>query len=108
MCSLFMLLVGIDYSRHKERPRFLSLIPSHTPPSPPEYSTSYTDHLHIVKGEKQYLFDPKGTRYLDCVNNVCHGKDPECVCAPRHPFCPTTTTTAPHSICICIASQQAT
>lgn len=32
------------------------------------------DPLKIVKAEKQYMYDEKGTRYLDCINNVAHGK----------------------------------
>lgn len=32
------------------------------------------DPLMIVRGEGQYLFDEQGTKYLDCVNNVCHGQ----------------------------------
>ena len=35
-------------------------------------SVSYDDPLHIVRGEGQYLFDAKGNRYLDCVNNIQH------------------------------------
>ncbi len=35
-------------------------------------STSYTDHLHMVRGYKQYLYDSAGRRYLDMVNNVAH------------------------------------
>ena len=31
----------------------------------------------IVRGEGQYLFDEQGRKYLDCVNNVCHG---DCGC----------------------------
>ena len=32
------------------------------------------DPLMIVRGEGQYLFDEQGRKYLDCVNNVCHGQ----------------------------------
>ncbi len=35
-------------------------------------SISYDEPLHIVRGEAQYLFDAKGNRYLDCVNNIQH------------------------------------
>jgi len=35
-------------------------------------SISYTEPLKIVRGEGQYLFDDRGRRYLDLVNNVCH------------------------------------
>ncbi|GAB4581503.1 MAG: hypothetical protein Fur0022_42500 [Anaerolineales bacterium] len=35
-------------------------------------SLSYKKPLHIVRGWKQYLYDPDGREYLDCVNNVCH------------------------------------
>ena len=35
-------------------------------------SLSYDNPLHIVRGQGQFLYDPQGTAYLDCVNNVCH------------------------------------
>jgi len=35
-------------------------------------SVSYRRPLHIVRGERQFLFDTEGRAYLDCVNNVCH------------------------------------
>jgi len=35
-------------------------------------SLSYSEPLHIVRGEGSYLYDVEGRRYLDCVNNVCH------------------------------------
>ena len=38
----------------------------------PSLSLAYTDPLNIVRGEGQFLFDERGRRYLDCVNNVCH------------------------------------
>jgi len=38
----------------------------------PSLSISYDVPLHIVRGEAQYLFDEKGNRYLDCVNNIQH------------------------------------
>ncbi len=38
----------------------------------PSLSISYDVPLHIVRGEAQYLFDVKGNRYLDCVNNIQH------------------------------------
>ena len=42
----------------------------------PSLSVSYDESFHIVRGEGQYLFDARGNRYLDCVNNVqhCHPK----------------------------------
>ena len=33
---------------------------------------SYRNPLHIVRGERQFLFDRAGRPFLDCVNNVCH------------------------------------
>ena len=51
---------------HKE---ILDLRSKHLGPS---LSVSYDDPLHIVRGEGQYLFDAKGNRYLDCVNNIQH------------------------------------
>jgi len=38
----------------------------------PSLSTSYDDHLHMVRGAGQYLYDNTGRRYLDMVNNVSH------------------------------------
>ena len=35
-------------------------------------SLAYRIPLEIVRGEGAYLFDGRGRRYLDCVNNVCH------------------------------------
>ncbi len=38
----------------------------------PSLSIAYDEPLHIVRGAGQYLFDAKGNRYLDCVNNIQH------------------------------------
>ncbi len=38
----------------------------------PALSLSYAEPLHIVRGAGQYLYDARGRRYLDCVNNVAH------------------------------------
>ena len=38
----------------------------------PSLSVSYDVPIHIVRGKGQYLFDAKGNRYLDCVNNIQH------------------------------------
>ena len=35
-------------------------------------STSYRQHLSIVRGEGAWLYDHTGRGYLDCVNNVAH------------------------------------
>jgi len=35
-------------------------------------SLSYQTPLEIVRGRGQFLFEPDGRAYLDCVNNVCH------------------------------------
>lgn len=32
------------------------------------------DPIKIVKAKGQYMYDEKGQRYLDCINNVAHGK----------------------------------
>jgi len=32
--------------------------------------------LRIERGSGQYMFDEEGTRYIDCINNVAHGKTP--------------------------------
>jgi len=38
----------------------------------PSFSLSYTNPLHIVKGQGQYLYDTDGTQFLDAVNNIQH------------------------------------
>ena len=38
----------------------------------PSLSLSYAEPLTIVRGRGQFLFDDRGRRYLDGVNNVCH------------------------------------
>jgi 4-aminobutyrate aminotransferase-like enzyme/Ser/Thr protein kinase RdoA (MazF antagonist) len=38
----------------------------------PSLALSYADPLHIVRGAGTYLFDHRGRRYLDAVNNVAH------------------------------------
>lgn len=35
-------------------------------------SISYKEHLKIVRGALQYLYDDLGNTYVDCVNNVSH------------------------------------
>ncbi len=36
------------------------------------FSLSYKNPLHIVKGKGQYLYDSKGNKYLDGINNIQH------------------------------------
>lgn len=31
------------------------------------------DPLKIVRAKGQYMYDERGTSYLDCINNVAHG-----------------------------------
>ena len=38
----------------------------------PSLSLSYREPLHIVRGYRQYLYDPHGRKYLDTANNVPH------------------------------------
>ena len=38
----------------------------------PSLSISYTDPLHIVRGQGQYLYDRNGKKYLDGINNISH------------------------------------
>ena len=38
----------------------------------PSLSVSYREPLRMVRGYKQYLYDYKGRKYLDTVNNVAH------------------------------------
>lgn len=38
----------------------------------PSLSLSYARPLHIVRGQRQFLFDADGRQYLDTVNNVAH------------------------------------
>lgn len=35
-------------------------------------SLAYQNHLKIIRGGLQYLYDDKGRAFLDCVNNVSH------------------------------------
>lgn len=30
--------------------------------------------LKIVRGRGQYMYDENGVEYLDCINNVAHGR----------------------------------
>lgn len=36
------------------------------------------DPVKIVKAQGQYMYDEKGRQYLDCINNVAHGKFKSC------------------------------
>jgi len=38
----------------------------------PSLTLLYKTPLEIVRGRGQFLFEPGGRAYLDCVNNVCH------------------------------------
>lgn len=38
----------------------------------PNVSLSYNKPLLITRGQGQYLYDERGQRYLDCVNNIAH------------------------------------
>ncbi|UCD38989.1 MAG: aminotransferase class III-fold pyridoxal phosphate-dependent enzyme [Fidelibacterota bacterium] len=38
----------------------------------PSLSLAYQIPLEIVRGQGQFLFEPDGRAYLDCINNVCH------------------------------------
>jgi 4-aminobutyrate aminotransferase-like enzyme/Ser/Thr protein kinase RdoA (MazF antagonist) len=38
----------------------------------PALSLSYREPIHLVRGSLQYLYDAKGQRYIDAVNNVPH------------------------------------
>jgi 4-aminobutyrate aminotransferase-like enzyme len=53
----------------KETPGLLARRRRHLGPS---LSLSYREPLHFVRGSMQYLYDPRGRAYLDCVNNVAH------------------------------------
>lgn len=32
------------------------------------------DPVKIIRGQGQYLYDEQGREYLDCINNVAHGR----------------------------------
>lgn len=32
------------------------------------------DPLKIIRAKAQYMYDERGVAYLDCINNVAHGK----------------------------------
>jgi len=38
----------------------------------PSFSLAYDNPIHFVKGKGQYLYDYKGNKYLDVVNNISH------------------------------------
>ena len=38
----------------------------------PSLSLSYENPLQIVRGKGQYLFNEKGDKFLDCINNIQH------------------------------------
>ena len=38
----------------------------------PSLNLSYDDPLHLIKGLGQFLYDSKGNKYLDAVNNIQH------------------------------------
>ncbi len=38
----------------------------------PSFSLSYNEPLNIVRGKGQYLYDNKGKKYLDGINNIQH------------------------------------
>ena len=38
----------------------------------PSFSLAYDNPIHIVKGRGQYLYDYRGIKYLDAVNNISH------------------------------------
>ncbi len=38
----------------------------------PSLSIAYDEHLEMIQGRGQYLFDVRGRPFLDLVNNVCH------------------------------------
>lgn len=40
------------------------------------------DPLKIVKARGQYMYDENGRQYLDCINNVAHGKFKFCCSIP--------------------------
>ncbi len=38
----------------------------------PSFSLSYWKPLYITRGKGQYLYDDKGKKYLDAINNIQH------------------------------------
>lgn len=38
------------------------------------------DPIKIVRAQGQYMFNENGEKYLDCVNNVAHGKNDGFIC----------------------------
>ena len=36
--------------------------------------SSEGEHPHFVRGEKQYIYDDQGRKYLDILNSVQHGR----------------------------------
>ena len=72
--NLFRSMCGFPRARNQlMRPRASSeLLAARRRNLGPSLSISYESPLHIVAGERQFLVDASGRRYLDCVNNVAH------------------------------------
>jgi len=72
--NLFRSICGFPRRKNQPtRPRTLSqLLAARRQNLGPSLSISYESPLHIVAGERQFLVDASGRRYLDCVNNVAH------------------------------------
>src|SRR3989440_3101387 len=72
--NLFRSICGFPRGKNQPmRPRTSSqLLAARRTNLGPSLSISYESPLHIVAGERQFLVDASGSRYLDCVNNVAH------------------------------------
>jgi 4-aminobutyrate aminotransferase-like enzyme len=72
--NLFRSVCGFPRAKNQLRPPRTSaeLLAARRKNLGPSLSISYESPLHIVSGERQFLVDPSGRRYLDCVNNVAH------------------------------------
>jgi len=72
---VFRYACGIPVTKDKtthRRPTRTELLTSRKKNLGPSLSVSYESPLHIVSGAREFLFDARGRRYLDCVNNVAH------------------------------------
>ena len=70
LCPDPNLLLGLPAACRSPREDDTGLLHRRQACMSPSLSLSYTRPLHIVRGERQYLFDSSGRQYLDCVNNV--------------------------------------
>ncbi len=61
----------LDFANAKA-PRIKSLVERRKVIAPSNLSLTYDSPIHLVRGERHFLFDAEGAQYLDAYNNVPH------------------------------------